>query len=131
MRDTEIEVFDQTDVIFAGIINEKKPNVQKIIDDLSSLSFKYSSIRVPFRNLMLSPELQSKGQTSFSIFQLFISSNLLQIIANHTNLKASLERIEGSRHQRLWHDIIGAEIEAFLSILLYMGYNVLPRMRDY
>jgi hypothetical protein len=94
MRDTEIEISDQTDVISASIAKEKKPDVQKIIDDLSFCSTKYSFIHVLFRNLMLSDVLRLQSHTSFFIFQLFIFSALLQIIANHINLKISLKRIE-------------------------------------
>ncbi len=100
MRSIEIEISDQTDVISASIVKEKKSDVQKIIDDLSLCSAKYSLIHVLFRNLKLSDVLQSQEQTSLSIFQLFIFSNLLQIMTNHINLKTSLERIEETEHQR-------------------------------
>jgi hypothetical protein len=42
MRDIEIEISDQSDVIFASIAKKKKHDVQKIIDDLSFCSSKYS-----------------------------------------------------------------------------------------
>jgi hypothetical protein len=44
MKKTKIEMLDQSDEISQSIIKEKKSNVQKIIDDLSSYSSKYSSI---------------------------------------------------------------------------------------
>ncbi len=100
MRGTEIEVPDQSDAILASIVKEKKSDVQKIIDDLPFCSSKYSLIRVPFRKFMLSDMLRFKDQTSLSIFQLFIFSNLLQIIAKHINLKASLKRDEECCKQR-------------------------------
>ncbi len=131
MRGTEIEVPDQTDVIPASIVKEKKPEVQKIIDDLPLCSVRYSPIHVPFRNPMPRDVLRLQLQTSLSIFQLFIFSALLQIIANHTNLKASLERVEETQHQRHWHDTTGPEIGAFIGILLYMGCNVLSRTTEY
>ncbi len=131
MRNIEIEVSDQTDVISASIVKKKKSDVQKIIDDLSFCSVKYSFIHVSFRNLKFSDMLQSQEQTSLSIFQFFIFSNLLQIMTNHINLKTSLERIEETEHQRHWHDIIDFEIEAFLSILFYMKCNILFRIREY
>ncbi len=131
MRSTEIEIPDQSDVIPASIAKEKKHDVQKIIDDLPSCSPKYSLIDVPFRNPKPSEMLQSQQQTPLSIFQLFISSTLLQIMTNHTNLKTSLKRVEETRHQRHWHDTTDPEIEAFIDILLYMRCTILSRIREY
>ena len=56
---------------------------------------------------------------------------MLQIIANNTNLKANLERIQDFKQQRSWHKITAAEIGAFLGILLYISYTFVPRTRDY
>jgi hypothetical protein len=100
MRNTEIEISDQSDVIFASIAKEKKFDVQQIIDDLSLCSSKYSSLHVSFRKLMFSDMLRSQDQISISIFQLFIFSNLLQIMTKHINLKTSLKRDEECHKQR-------------------------------
>ncbi len=100
MRDIEIEISDQLNIIFASIAKEKKFDVQKIIDDLSSCSAKYSLIRVLFRKSQFSDDLRSKQQTSLFIFQLFIFFSLLQIIVNNTNIKTELKRSEDSRKQR-------------------------------
>ncbi len=100
MKDIEIEIFNQSDVILASIAKEKKFDVQKIIDDLSFCSFKYSFIRVFFRKSQFSDEFRSKQQTSLFIFQLFIFSNLLQILVNHINIKTELERSEDFRKQK-------------------------------
>jgi hypothetical protein len=100
MKDIEIEIFNQSNVIFVNIAKEKKHDVQNIIDDLSLCSFKYSFIHVFFRNLKFSEMLQSQQRTSLSIFQLFIFFILLQIMTNHINLKISLKRIEETRHQK-------------------------------
>jgi hypothetical protein len=102
MRGVEIEVPDQSDVISARIIKEKKRDPQKIIDELSPCSSKYCSIRVPFRkpNVNDLERLQIKEQTSLSIFQLFIFSSILQIMSNNINIKAGLERVEESHRQR-------------------------------
>ncbi len=100
MKDIEIEIFDQSDVILVSIAKEKKHDVQKIIDDLSFCSFKYSFLHVLFRNSQLSERFQLQQQISLSIFQLFIFFTFLQIMTNHINLKTSLKRIEETRHQR-------------------------------
>jgi hypothetical protein len=131
MQGTEIEVPDQSDIIPQRIIKEKKPDVQTIIDDLAPCSSKYVPIRVPYIKPMLSDELRSKQHTFLSIFQLPISSTLLQIMANNTNINADLKRDEVTHQQRSWQKITEAEIEAFMSILLYMGYTMLPSTRDY
>jgi hypothetical protein len=52
-------------------------------------------------------------------------------MAKHINLKASLKRDEECHKQRPWHDTTSAEIEAFLSILLYMSCTILSRIRNY
>ena len=75
--------------------------------------------------------LASKEQTHYSLFSLFISFNLLQIIANHTNLKADRGRVQVTKHQRQWYPTNLSEIGAFLGILLYMGYTPMPRIRDF
>ena len=75
--------------------------------------------------------LASKEQTPYNLFSFFISSNLLQIIANHTNLKADRERVQVTKHQRLWYPTNLSEIGTFLGTLLYMGYTPMPRIRDF
>ncbi len=111
----------------------KKRDPQKIIDELSSCSSKYALIRVLYRKLKVNDleMLQIKEQTPLSIFQLFISSSLLQIMSNNINIKTDLERVEESHRQRPWHNTTIAEIEVFLGILLYMSHTVMPRIRDY
>jgi hypothetical protein len=131
MRGTKIEVPDQSDVISQRILKEKKPDVQQIISDLSPCSPKYSLIRVPLCRPMPSDELKSKQQTPLSLFQFFIFSSLFQIMANHINIKASLKRFKETARQRSWHDITGAEIEAFIDILLYVRLTVLLRTQNY
>jgi hypothetical protein len=100
MRDTEIEISNQTDVISVAIKKEKKFNVQKIINELLSSSFKYSFIRISFRKSQLSEKLRLKQQTSLFLFHLFIFFILLQIIANHINIKADLKRVEEFRKKK-------------------------------
>ena len=130
MRGIEIEVPDQSDVVPSEILNQQKGkqklSVDEITKSLPPLSSKYSPIFVPYRK----PEsiLASKEQTPYSLFSLFISSNLLQIIANHTNLKADRERVQVTKHQRPWYPTNLSEIGAFLGILLYMGYTPMPRI---
>jgi hypothetical protein len=132
MRDVEIEMSDQSDVISARIIKEKKRDSQKIIDELSSCSSKYCLIRVSFRKLNVNglEMLQIKKQTSLSIFQLFIFFSLLQIMSNNINIKTDLKRVEESHRQRSWHDITIAEMGVFLDILLYMSHTVMSRIKE-
>jgi hypothetical protein len=73
MKSIEIEIFDQTNIILASIKKEKKSDVQKIIDDLSFCSVKYSFIRVLFRNLKFSEMLQSQQQSRFLFFSFSFS----------------------------------------------------------
>ncbi len=100
MKDIEIEIFDQSNVIFANIAKEKIFNVQKIIDDLSFCLFKYSFIRVLFRKFQFSDELRSKQQIFFFIFQLFNFFNIFQIIVNYINIKIELKKNENFRKQK-------------------------------
>lgn len=102
-----------------------------MIDDLPPSSTAYSPISVKFRGPMPHESLRSKQQTPLSLFQLFISSTLLQIIAKHTNVKTDLERIQVSKHQRSWTSTGPAEIGAFIAILLYMGYARMPSVQYY
>jgi hypothetical protein len=100
MRDIEVEIFDQSDVIFASIAKKKKFDVQKIIDDLSFCSSQYSFIRVFFCKFQLSDDFRSKQQIFFFIFSLFIFYILFRIIAKHINIKTDLKRSEKIDKQR-------------------------------
>ena len=131
MRDIEIEIPDQSDVIPSKILKGKQKNVQLLINNLPPCSPKYVPLNVSMRAPSPHEELRIKRQTPYSLFQLFLPFSLLQIFANHTNIKASLERVKVSKHQRPWHEITAAEIGAFIGILLYMGIAVMPRTRDY
>jgi hypothetical protein len=99
-RDIEVEIFDQSDVILLDILNEKKRDVQRIIDDLFSCSFNYIFDFVFYRDLMSHERLQLKTQTSFTLFQLFFSFILLEIMTNNTNIKIDLKRVEVIHKQR-------------------------------
>ena len=133
MRGIEIEVPDQSDVVPSEILNQQKGkqkfNVDGITKSLLSLSSKYSPIFVLYRKPV--SMIPSKEQTPYRLFSLFISSNLLQIIANHTNLKADREHVQVTKNQRQWYPTNQSEIGAFLGILLYMGYTAISRIRDF
>lgn len=131
MRGIEIEVPDQSDVIPAKIAKEKKPSVQKIIDDLPPCSEKYVPMNISFRPPRPHHVLREKTHTPFSLFSLFFSSSLLQMIAEHTNIQADLKRSQADDPQGPWSPARGAEIGAFFGILLYMGYARMPRVEDY
>jgi hypothetical protein len=130
-REIEIEISDQSDVILSNILREKKRDVDKLINELFSISSNYISISISFRNLESHEKLRRKSQTSLLLFQLFFCSSLLQIMIDHTNIKISLKRVEIFDHVRSWHDITTAEIEAFVEILLYMNLSFRSRIADY
>lgn len=71
------------------------------------------------------------NQTPISLFRLFFSFEMLEIIAENTNLKAKRENARNDTKRLTWHDTSSSEIEAFLGILLYMGYTLMPRVNDY
>jgi hypothetical protein len=131
IREIEIEISDQSDAIFSNILREKKRDVDKLINDLSSIFSNYAFTFILFRVFMFHEELRFKYQISFSIFQLFFCLCLLQIMTNHINIKINLKRIEVSRKQRSWTSITSTETEAFVEILLYISINSLSRITDY
>jgi hypothetical protein len=99
-RDIEVEISDQSDVISLNKLNEKTRDVQRIIDDLLSCSFNYTSIFVFYRNLMSHERFQLKTQTSFALFQLFFNFTLLEIMTNNINIKIDLKKAEVIHKQR-------------------------------
>ena len=56
---------------------------------------------------------------------------MLEIIAKNTNLKAKKKYAVNDIKRRQWHDTSSSEVEAFLGILLYMGYTLMPHFTDY
>ncbi len=130
-REIEIEILDQSDVILFNLLKEKKRDIQKMIDDLSSLSFNYTSISMSSRSLESHERLQIKSQTSFSLFILFFCFALLQIMIEHINIKTRLKKVKVTSHSRSWHDITSTEIKAFIEILLYIKLKFMSRINDY
>ena len=127
----EVEIPDQSDVVPSNILKGKKKNVDSLIDKLPTCSPDYTPLIIPNRPPMPHAELRRKRQTPYSLFQLFVPLFLLQIISDHTNLKARLERVEESKQQRSWHATTASEIGAFIGVLLYMGVAAMPRVPDY
>jgi hypothetical protein len=131
IREIEIEFPNQSDVVSFNILKNKKRDVQKLIDDLSSISSNYISIFISYRDSVFAEELQLKSQISFAIFFLFFCSSLLEMMSKHINIKTSVERVEVIDHVRSWKDITSSEIEAFIRILLYMSVSFMSRIIDY
>ena len=102
MRGTETEIPDQSDAIPPAVagVKGKKISVQRLIDDLPPCSTAYTPIAVEYRAPMPHASLKLKPQTPLSLFLLFISSAMLEIIAKHINLKADLERSHDFEYQR-------------------------------
>jgi hypothetical protein len=99
-REIEIEISNQSDVILSNILQEKKRDVQKLIDDLPAISSNYIFVSVSQRDAISHERLQLKQQTPFSLFSLFICSNLLEIMIKHINIKIDLKRVEVLRYSR-------------------------------
>jgi hypothetical protein len=135
MRGIEIEVPDQSDVLLFSIVKEQikknKSSVQSIIDSISSPSFTYFSIVVSFRSSQSNETLIMINQTPYSLFSLFFSFDLCEIVIKNINLKANKKYFRNSKEQRHWHDTCASEIEAFLEILLYMRLALMSRIIDY
>ena len=135
MRGIEIEVPDQSDALPPSILKEQakknKPSVQSIIDSMPPPSSNYCPISIPFRKPQPDETLRLINQTPFSLFCLFFSFEMLEIIAKNTNLKVKKKYALNDIKRRQWHDTSSSEVGAFLGILLYMGYTLMPRLTDY
>jgi hypothetical protein len=97
-REIEIEILDQSDVISRNILKSKKRDVQKLINDLFSISSNYIFISISFRKLTSHEKILLKSQFSLILFQLFFCFFVLQIMINHINIKTHLKRIEVFMH---------------------------------
>lgn len=86
----------------------------------------------------------SKNMSPLQFFELYISAQHLELIAQHTNINAELKREKASNgtlesdserempsYPRPWKETTGAEIGVFLGILLMQGTCKLPRAKDY
>jgi hypothetical protein len=105
MRGIEIEIPDQSDALPSSVLKEQvkrnKLSVQNIIDSILSSSSKYTSISISLRSPQSGETLTLINQTSYSLFRLFISSDLCEIVAKNINLKASKKHFSNSfKHQR-------------------------------
>ncbi len=99
-REIEIEILDQSDIIFRNMLKNKKRDVQKLINDLFSISSNYTFISISFRKLTSHEKLLLKSQISLTLFQLLFCSFVLQIMINHINMKTHLKRIEVFMHAK-------------------------------
>ena len=118
MKGIEIEVPDQSDVLPPSVLKEQAkknpPSVQSIIDSIPPSSSRYSPVSVSFRPPQADEMLRLRTQTPFSLFSLFFSSELLEIMAQNTNLKAGKEYSTNNfKHRRLWHSTSAAENRCF------------------
>ena len=84
MRGIEIEVPDQSDALPPSILKEQAkkniPSVQSIIDSMPPPSSNYCLISIPFRKPQPDETLRLINQTPFSLFSLFFSFEMLEII---------------------------------------------------
>jgi hypothetical protein len=131
IREIDIKISNQSDVISFNILREKKRDVQKLIDDLSAISSNYTLISMTQRDAISHERLRLKSQTSFSLFSLFICFSLLEIMIKNINIKVNLKRIEIIRYSRSWNDSTSTKIETFIEILLYMSLYFMSRINEY
>ncbi|GET00680.1 piggyBac transposable element-derived protein 4-like isoform X1 [Rhizophagus clarus] len=64
----------------------------------------------------------------YSIFSLFFSIEILNIIVENTNEYAKSKFAE---KKRSWDDLTLSELKIFLAIIIYMGLFKMPSMKDY
>jgi hypothetical protein len=64
----------------------------------------------------------------YSIFSLFFSLEILNIIVENTNEYAKSKFAE---KKRSWDDLTLSELKIFLAIIIYMGLFKMPSMKDY
>jgi hypothetical protein len=87
-------------VILLNILQEKKCDVQKLIDDLFAILSNYTLVSMSQRDAISHEKLQVKQQTFFSLFSLLICSNLFEIMIKHINIKIDLKKVKVSRYSR-------------------------------
>jgi Transposase IS4 len=69
---------------------------------------------------------------AYEIFSLFITEEILETIARHTNENASLRRQESlPQHARPWKDTTPKELLAYIATYIYMGIVRLDNVADY
>lgn len=79
-------------------------------------------------NLLQTIYLSNESYTSYLIFFLFFTSDILNIIISNTN-KYTISKL--SEGKRLWQNLILLELRIFIAMLIYMGIFKLSSIKDY
>ena len=67
----------------------------------------------------------------YSIFCLFFTKDILQIIANHTNEYAELYNSPVTPYSRVWHPTTAKELKAFIGTYIWMGVHPETAIEDF
>ena len=115
-----------------------KKKLPEILTQLPTLSPSYEPLHIEER--ASAHNLPRPDMTPEEIFSLFLSNNLLEQIAENTNLNASLRAVDLEEWdqgetihpaQRPWTPTTGPEVGVFLGIMIYMGLDTAHSTKAY
>ena len=128
-----------------GVSDLPPPEVEKEVQKLAKRTLEeviaaippigdstYTPLLIKRRDTSVNSPAGLEDYSPFGLFSLFVPKWLLDTIAKETNEKAkrNYER-ELNPHARLWHDTTGAEIGAFLGVLLISGLYKQSKTANY
>lgn len=112
---------------------KKKPSLILIASKTPPPSPIYKSLQHEPRKPI--PCVPDACRKPIDYFRLFITARHTRLIATYINLNAVKQVLtkprEKSPRSRLWHNVIGPEIDRFMGILLAMGCMKLNRTESY
>lgn len=112
----------------------EKRSLQSILDDVASNdASNYNRIPVDYRDPTV--ELPWVDPSPYQLFSIFITPQMLELIATFTNIKADRwwrdPTKKKSHSTRPWEDTDGAEIGAWIGVRLLMGLEKAPTYQSY
>lgn len=117
---------------------DSKEALRQILDDLSSSSDNYTSLRIAERSARSGLVFEAIRDDSYELFNLYFSMDNIELLAQHTNRNAVIRREEVARKlgenqtQRSWKDVNdGQEMCVFIGALLTMGFCDCKRHEAY
>ena len=131
MRFNEYEVSSVSDTASSAVqrlenaSSQNKPSMESILHTIKPFSINYSPITHQNRSSVTTLPVNQSIKTPLDFFKLFITSDMISMIFEHTNMKAEDSKITGKH--RVWILTTSVDIEVFIGILLFMG---LIRLRD-
>lgn len=111
--------------------DEMKPNLTEMLHEMphyQDVVFEPLRMTEPFPPTVQLPS-GVNIESSYSLFSLFISQELIALLSSNTN-KYAFARNAG-QSGREWHETSASEIKIFLAILIYMGVHISPSDEDY